>query len=132
MPPKPDAVKEIYPDILPGYLPLESLPNGLALIPLPPKKGSKAEAFDQEVNQQWLKLKGSERWKLAIQNAELKFPHAAGVFSCTLGVEITEQSMPNIYCQQDNKSLQIYFLLMAFIMKPCYNRRLITLPIVQI
>ncbi len=97
MPPKPEEIKEIYPDVLPGYLALESLPNGLALIPLPPEKDSKAQAYDTEVNQKILALKGSLRWKLAISDAELKFPHAAGAFSCALGVEITEQGMPNLY-----------------------------------
>jgi len=97
MPPRPDEVKEIYPDVLPGYLALESLPNGLTLIPLPPEKGSKAEALDLDLNQKMLKFKGSARWKLAISDAELKFPHAAGAFSCALGVEITKKDMPNLY-----------------------------------
>ena len=97
MPPKPKEIKEIYPDVLPGYLALESLPNGVILIPSPPEKDSKAQAYDNEENLKMLALKGSLRWKLAISDANLKFPHAAGAFSCALGVEITEQSMPNLY-----------------------------------
>jgi len=97
LPEKPEPVGELSPGVLQGYLPLTALPNGLTLIPLPPEIGSTALAHDKEINQAMLELKGTERWHLAISDADLKFPHAAGAFSCAMNVEITEQDMPNLY-----------------------------------
>ena len=96
-PAKPEPVGELSPDVLHGYLPLASLPNGLTLIPLPPEKNSAALNYDLDVNQSMLELRGSDRWDLAISDANLKFPHAANTFSCALGVDITEQTLPNLY-----------------------------------
>ncbi len=93
----PSAVKEIRPGILAGYLQPEALPNSLALIPPPPAEGSAALALDEEVSRKSIKLRGTTRWELAIEDANLMFPQAAGTFSCTLGVPITEQDAPHIY-----------------------------------
>lgn len=94
---KPAAVPEIRPGILAGYLKPEELPNSLALIPPPPAEGSAAFALDKEVSRKSLALRGTPRWELAAKDAELMFPKAAGTFSCTLGVPITEQETPHLY-----------------------------------
>jgi acid phosphatase (class A) len=75
----------------------ETLPNSLALIPPPPVEGSPALALDEEVSRKSLVLRGTPRWALAVEDADLMFPGAAGTFSCALGVPITEQDTPHLY-----------------------------------
>jgi len=94
---KPVVVPEIRPGILAGYLKPEALPNSLALLPPPPAAGSAAFALDQEVSRKSLALRGTLRWKLAAEDANLMFPQAAGTFSCALGAPITEKDMPHLY-----------------------------------
>ena len=93
----PAEVPEIHPGLLAGYLPPEALPNSLALIPPPPEQGSAALAFDEEVSRKALALRDTPRWALATEDANLKFPGAAGTFSCALGIPITEQGTPHLY-----------------------------------
>lgn len=94
---KPTPVPEIRPGILAGYLQPEALPNSLALLPPPPAEGSAALALDEEVSRKSLALRGTPRWELAIEDANLMFPRAAGTFSCALGAPITEPDTPNLY-----------------------------------
>lgn len=94
---KPAAVPEIHPGILAGYLDPETLPNSLALLPSPPAEGSAALALDEEVGRNSLTLLGTPRWALAAADAELMFPEAAGIFSCALGIPITEKVTPHLY-----------------------------------
>jgi acid phosphatase (class A) len=94
---KPATVPEIRPGILAGYLKSEALPNSLLLLPPPPAQGSAAFALDEEVSRKSLALRGTPRWELAIEDANLFFPEAADTFSCALGVPITEQYMPHLY-----------------------------------
>jgi len=91
------AVPEIRPGILAGYLNPEVLPNSLALLPPPPAEGSAALALDEEVSRKSLSLRGTLRWELAIEDAELMFPEAADTFSCALGIRITEHDTPHLY-----------------------------------
>jgi acid phosphatase (class A) len=80
---------------LKGYLekPLDSA----ALLPPPPAGGSAAEALDQEIARASLALRDTPRWKLAAMDADLRFPWAAGDYSCALGTAITEQDTPRLY-----------------------------------
>ena len=94
---KPADVSEIHPGILAGYLQPETLPNSLALLPPPPAEGSAAKALDEEVSRKSLALRGTPRWALARKDAELRFPAAAGTFSCALGIPITEKDTPHLY-----------------------------------
>ena len=98
-PPGPDLapVAEVRPGILAGYLAPESLPDSLALVPPPPVEGSPAEALDSAVSKRSLALKGSLRWKLAASDADLMFPHAARIFACALGMDISKNEMPHLY-----------------------------------
>jgi acid phosphatase (class A) len=90
-------VPEIRPGFLKGYLPQEALPDSLALLPPPPALGSAAEALDTETARESLALRDTPRWKLAAMDAELRFPDAAGAFSCALGVAVDEQDTPHLY-----------------------------------
>ena len=91
------AVPEIRPGIPTGYLPLKALPNSLALIPPPPAAGSAALTYDEEVSRKALTLRGTPRWTLAMEDANMTFPQAAGTFSCALNAPITEQDTPHLY-----------------------------------
>ena len=94
---KPAAVPEVEPGFLTGYLPREALPNSLALLPPPPAAGSAAQAYDEEVRRKALALRGTPRWALANEDANIMFPQAAGTFSCALNAPITEQEAPHLY-----------------------------------
>jgi acid phosphatase (class A) len=91
------AVPEVRPGVLAGYLPTQTLPNSLALLPPPPIAGSVAFALDEEYSRRSLGLRGTPAWVLAILDADLKFPHAAGTFSCALNAPITEKDTPYLY-----------------------------------
>jgi acid phosphatase (class A) len=90
-------VPEIRPGILQGYLPVEAMPDSLALLPPPPAPGSAAKALDDAVSQASLKLQGSRRWALAAEDNNLMFPRAAETFSCALGAPITQADTPHLY-----------------------------------
>ncbi len=94
---QPAAVPEIFPGYVAGYLQSKALPNGLALLPVPPSAGSAAFAYDEEVSQKSLSLRGSPRWTLANEDANTMFPQAAGTFSCALNAPITERDTPHLY-----------------------------------
>lgn len=93
----PSDVPEIHPGLLAGYLDTESLPNSLELIPPPPEQGSAAMALDEEISKKTLELQDTQRWSLAIEDANLHFPEAAGAFSCALGIPITQEDTPHLY-----------------------------------
>jgi len=94
---KPAGVSDTRPSMVGGYLSLQTLPNSAALLPSPPTAGSTAFALDREVNRKCLALRNTPRWKLAAEDAELRFPQAAGTFSCALNAPITEQATPRLY-----------------------------------
>jgi len=96
-PAQPAAVPELSPGIPAGYLSREALPDSLALLPSPPAAGSAAFALDQEASKKSLALRGTPRWQLAAEDANLTFPRAAGTFSCALNAPITEQDTPRLY-----------------------------------
>ncbi len=80
-----------------GYLPFEALPDSLVLLPPPPAEGTPAFTLDEDISQKSLALRGTWRWKLASEDANLMFPHAAGTFSCAINAPITEQDTPHLY-----------------------------------
>jgi len=96
-PSKPDAVPEISPGRLKGYLPFNAVPNSLALIPQPPAAGSTALALDEETYRKTRAFRGTPRWELATQDADLNFPEVAGTFSCAIKAPITEKDTPHLY-----------------------------------
>jgi acid phosphatase (class A) len=96
-PVRPAEVQEIHPGILTGYLQPEALPDSLTLLPPPPAEGSAAFTLDQAVSRKSLSLSGTPRWKLAAEDAELRFPAAAGTFSCALGIPVSESDTPHLY-----------------------------------
>lgn len=91
------AVAEIAPGILAGYLPNESLPDSLALLPPPPRQGASAFAADEEAYRLTRALKDTPRWTQAADDAVLKFPETASAFACAIGIPIGESSTPHLY-----------------------------------
>jgi acid phosphatase (class A) len=97
VPPRPNPAFLGTAGPLPGYLAKGEHPDSSMLLQPPPAAGSVAFALDEELNLEFLKLRGSARWKLAAEDAKTRFPDAAGTFSCALGVPITEQDTPSAY-----------------------------------
>jgi len=94
---KPEAVSELRPGLLIGYINFAELPNSVALIPTVPESGSAILTADHNKSESFLKLQGTLRWDLAIKDANLYFPEAAGIFSCALDAPITEAETPYLY-----------------------------------
>ncbi|MDM0047440.1 phosphatase PAP2 family protein [Variovorax sp. J22R115] len=81
---------------LKGYLaPAEAL-DSLALLPPPPIEGSPALSADTATFNTLTKFQGTPRGAMAISDANLNFPEAASVFSCALGMQISEKGTPNL------------------------------------
>lgn len=89
-------VGEFRPGFLHGYLAAAELPDSSALLPAPPAAGSAGQSADDAAFQQLTKIQNTPRGVMAIHDADLSFPTAAGTFSCALGVSISEQEMPNL------------------------------------
>lgn len=89
-------VPEIQPGILAGYLGRD-LPDSLKLLPPPPADGTPAFRNDQAVSRASQRLRGTPRYRQATFDADLAFPHAAGVFACALGVPVTQEQSPRLY-----------------------------------
>lgn len=81
----------------PGYLTPEERPDGIALIPPPPAPGSPEFVADEDVYRKLSALQGTARWQLAARDANLKFPEAANVFSCAVGIDVTAATTPRLY-----------------------------------
>ena len=94
---KPESVPELRPGLLIGYIDLAELPNSIELIPTVPGSDSALFTVDQNMSHSFQKLRGTLRWDLAIKDADLYFPGAAGTFSCSLGAPITETETPFLY-----------------------------------
>jgi len=90
-------IPEVKPGILQGYLDTKTLPNSLNLIPTAPIQGSAAQELDNAVSQKYLALVGTPRWEMATRDADLSFPNAAQIFSCALGLPISEELTPHLY-----------------------------------
>ncbi|MEB1530233.1 acid phosphatase [Xanthomonas sp. WHRI 7945] len=80
-----------------GYLTPSQLPDSLLLVPPPPAMGSPGRALDEAVNQEARAMRGTPRFALAAQDAELHFPGAANHFSCPLGVQVSVEHTPHLY-----------------------------------
>ncbi|WP_417068424.1 acid phosphatase [Niveibacterium terrae] len=80
-----------------GYLAAAAVPSSLVQVPPPPAPGSAAMALDEEIAQRSFALRNTPRWKQAAQDADLSFPHAAGIFACAVNTAITEADTPRLY-----------------------------------
>ena len=92
-----EQVKEIMPGMLEGYLSKEEQLDSKAFVVPAPAGDSALQAMDTAWADNMQALRGKARWKLAISDADLSFPAAAGVFSCALGIPVSEEETPALY-----------------------------------
>jgi acid phosphatase (class A) len=101
-PPEPPTSPEVVGEFrkgtgyLNGYLDRKVLPDSLALVPPPPTAGSARHAADVQLHQQTRALRNTPRWDQAYKDVNLKFPEAAGVFSCALDMPISQEATPHL------------------------------------
>ena len=95
-PEQPAPVPELKPGRLVGYLPIADRIDAKAILPPPPANPAET-ATDEAISRAALRLRDTERWKLATRDADVNFPEAAGVFSCAVGAPITRQDTPYLY-----------------------------------
>lgn len=94
--PPPTDLPEVRPGYVAGYLDARQLPDTVVLLPPPPAEGSAAWASDDAHYRSLAKLHGTARWTLAARDADLAFPKAAEVFSCTLDMPISKEATPHL------------------------------------
>jgi acid phosphatase (class A) len=94
----PEFVGEFRPGsgYLRGYLDRKALPDSLALLPKPPAEGSAEQAADLAIYSATRSLRGTARWDLAVQDANLRFPKAASTFSCAIDLPISQEQTPHL------------------------------------
>ena len=80
-----------------GYIPIENLPNTLAILPPPPSENSATFELDQEMSRSSLALRDTPRWELATKDNMGLFPEPVNAFSCSLDAPITEKDAPHLY-----------------------------------
>jgi acid phosphatase (class A) len=92
-----DQVKEIMPGMLEGYLAKEEQLDSKVFVLPSPEEGSAMQTMDDGWADQMQTLRGSARWDLAARDADLHFPVPASVFSCALGIPVSEEDTPALY-----------------------------------
>ncbi|WP_395398062.1 phosphatase PAP2 family protein [Novosphingobium sp. BL-8A] len=96
--PVPPSIAAKLPANMPkGYLPLDQLPDSLALLPPPPAAGSAAFARDEEVSKALSRAPDSPRFVQAASDADLKPAHALQTFACAAGVTPDPRRTPVLY-----------------------------------
>jgi acid phosphatase (class A) len=92
-----EQVKEIMPGMLEGYLSKEEqLDSKVFVLPSPPED-SALQAMDTAWADNMQALRGTARYDLATTDADLHFPAPADVFSCALGISVSEEDTPALY-----------------------------------
>src|SRR5210317_1192508 len=92
-----EQVKEIMPGMLEGYLTKEEQLDSLEFVLPSPAEDSARQAMDTAWADNMQALRGTDRWDLAISDADLHFPAPANVFSCALGIPVSEEDTPALY-----------------------------------
>ena len=80
-----------------GFLPMDALPDSVALLPPPPAEGSVAYELDKEINRNSFSLRGSPRWEMAAKHLNDLIPDSIDAFYCSLDAQITEDETPYLY-----------------------------------
>jgi len=97
--PEKQSNKSLIPEIIGsrGFLPMNALPDSIALVPPPPVEGSIAYELDKEINRNSFSLRGSPRWDFAAEMLSALPPEEINSFYCSLNAQITEQETPYLY-----------------------------------
>ena len=80
---------------LKGYMLAADYPNSLALLAPPPAANSAAQAADAQAYEANKSLRQGMRGQMAFDDNNLKFPAAAGVFNCAMGLPISQEATPH-------------------------------------
>ncbi|MDE7548774.1 phosphatase PAP2 family protein [Acetobacter fabarum] len=70
------------------------LPDGRIVLPPPPAASSPAQEADKQAFENTRKLKGSPRWQLALDDADLSPQHIVRDFSCAAGFALIPDRLP--------------------------------------
>lgn len=92
-----EQVKEIVPGMLEGYLTKEEQLDSKEFVLPAPAEDSSRQTADTGWAERMQTFRGSARYELAISDADLTFPAAASVFSCALGIPVSEDETPALY-----------------------------------
>lgn len=92
-----DQVEEIMPGMLKGYLSMEEQLDSKAFVLPSPSEDSAMQVMDNAWADRMQELRGTSRWDLATRDADLHFPAPADIFSCALGIPISEEDTPELY-----------------------------------
>jgi acid phosphatase (class A) len=92
-----EQVKEIMPGMLEGYLTKEEQLDSKEFVLPAPAVDSSRQTADTGWAERMQTFRGSARYELAISDADLTFPAAASVFSCALGIPVSEDETPALY-----------------------------------
>ena len=92
-----DVEKEIMPGMLQGYLSKEEQLDSKEFVLPSPAEDSARQAMDTAWADNMQALRGTDLWDLAIRDADLHFPAPANVFSCALGIPVSEEDTPSLY-----------------------------------
>ena len=79
-----------------GYLPIENLPDSLALLPAPPQPGTPTFDTDELAFTSTRVLLDQPRGDLARSDARLKFPQATEAFHCAAGIPLNSDATPHL------------------------------------
>ena len=90
-------VREIMPGMLEGYLSKEEQLDSKEFVLPAPAEDSTLQAMDTAWADNMQSLRGTARWDLATSDADLLFPAPADVFSCALGIPVSEKGTPALY-----------------------------------
>lgn len=80
-----------------SFLQLSQVPNSLAIVPAPPAYNSVDFLRDKAAYDQAKSFVGTERWKVAVEDADLSDANIGKPFSKAFGVEISPQNTPITY-----------------------------------
>ena len=95
--PAEEVVKELAPGFLEGYLSEEEQLDSAVFVLPAPAEDSAMQALDAAWSEGTFALRGTDRWDLAIRDADLHFPAAPRAFSCALGLDVDEERTPALY-----------------------------------
>lgn len=89
--------EELMPGLLVGFLSKEEqIDSRVFVLPAPPP-ASGHQKLDDTWAAEMQSLRGSARWDLAATDADLSFPSASDRFSCALGIQVSEETTPDLY-----------------------------------
>lgn len=77
-----------------GFLPMEAVPDSLALMPAPPAPGSAAFAADEEALAAAM-VAPAERFQKATSDADLGWPHVVSSYEAILGASVSGPETPH-------------------------------------